>query len=195
MRKLVLRPLRFGAATALIICLWGCATYRSDLERARVHYSANEYDKALALLDVLENDIDSLSEAERAQYSYYRGMSHFRLDQKRDARHWPGNAAARELAAQGSLTPDEKKRVEESMTKLNPAYWGEVSSLDEQTGGSAGGGSGGGTDCKVDIDCVQGEFCDAGKCKKTVGNEEDKPHHGDRDEQPAPKKKHHTSDD
>ncbi len=171
---------RAGVSAALVTCLWGCTTYRSDLERARAHYAANEYDKALALLDVLEIDIDSLSEAERAQYAYYRGMSHFRLDQKRDARHWLGNAAARELAAQGSLSPDEKKRVEETLTKLNPSYWGEVSTLDEQTGGSAGG-----KPCKVDLDCIQGEFCDGGQCKKTSESPAEEPPA----DAPPPKKK------
>lgn len=162
------------AIGVLLLALWGCSTYHDDLERARTHYNANEYDKALVLLEVLETDIDSLSEAERAQYAYIRGMSSFRLDQKRDARHWLGNAAARELAAQGSLTPDEKKRVEETMVKLNAPYWGEASSLDEPqpTDGDHA------AKCKTDLDCVRGEFCDAGSCKKT-GDDKGK------DEKPA----------
>ena len=84
--------------------LSSCATYRDDLDRAMVHYHSNEYDKALALLEVLEDDIDSLSPSERAHYSYYRGLSHYRLDQRHDARHWLGVAAARNKARAGSLS-------------------------------------------------------------------------------------------
>ncbi len=108
-----------------LLLLVGCTTYRDDLQRARLHYNANEYDRALVLLEVLEHDIDSLSEAERVQYSYIRGMSHFRLEQKRDARHWLANAVAREQAptGKGSLTPDEMKRSEETVASLNGPYW------------------------------------------------------------------------
>jgi hypothetical protein len=111
--------------TALCLMLFvGCATYRDDLDRAMVHYHSNEYDKALALLEVLEDDIDSLSPSERAHYSYYRGLSHYRLDQRHDARHWLGMAAARNKARAGSLTAEEKKRVDDTLAELNEARWG-----------------------------------------------------------------------
>ena len=73
----------------------GCSNYRDDLDRAASHYNRNQYENALALLQPLELDLDSLSEQERAQYAYYRGMSHFRLNQRRDARHWPDRPEAR----------------------------------------------------------------------------------------------------
>src|SRR5580693_7675492 len=61
------------------LSLGGCATYRSDLERARAHYDKNEFEPALALFRVLEPDIDSFSRAEYAQYAYSRGMTDYRL--------------------------------------------------------------------------------------------------------------------
>src|SRR5689334_1676372 len=57
----------------------GCATYRQDLERAKAHYDANEYEKGLALFRVLEPDLDSFSDAEKTQYAYLRGMTDYRL--------------------------------------------------------------------------------------------------------------------
>lgn len=155
---------RAGLVATLVFALFGCATYRDDFVRARGHYDANEYDKALLLLEVLERDIDSLSAAERAQYAYVRGMSHFRLEQKRDARHWLGNAAAREFSAQGSLSTDAKARVDELLKKLNGPYFGESNSGDTSTG-----------ECRTDLDCEKkGQFCDAGACA-TAGAEETRP--------------------
>ena len=60
---------RAGLVAAFLLALVGCATYRDDFDRARLHYETNEYDKALLLLEVLEGDIDSLSQVERAQYA------------------------------------------------------------------------------------------------------------------------------
>jgi hypothetical protein len=159
-----------------------CATYRDDLDRARTHYRLNEYDKALVLLEVLENDLDSLNDAERAQYSYYRGMSHFRLEQQRHARHWLGNAAARHQAG-GELSIDEKKRVDETLAKLNPPYWGESSPLDVPSVQK----------CKTDLDCVRGQFCNAGTCEKTGDGGGDRPK-ADKPDADKPKGKSNKGD-
>lgn len=154
---------RAGLVAAFLLALVGCATYRDDFDRARLHYDANEYDRALLLLEVLEGDIDSLSQVERAQYAYYRGMSHFRLEQKRDARHWLANAAARERAAEGSLPTDAKSRVDEMLVKLNAPYFGESSGDAETSPGR----------CKTDLDChKKGQFCDAGACTSSASGAE-----------------------
>ncbi|MBM4357797.1 MAG: hypothetical protein FJ096_06775 [Deltaproteobacteria bacterium] len=154
---------RSGLLAALLASLVGCATYRDDFDRARLHYDANEYEAALLLLEVLERDIDSLSESERAQYAYYRGMSHYRLEQKRDARHWLGNAAAREQATEGALTGEAKGRVTEILDKLNAPYHGESDAAAKARR------------CKAEKDCDKGEFCDAGQCApvKTGSAEDD----------------------
>jgi hypothetical protein len=140
----------FAAAAACS----GCSTYRDDLDRAITHYNARAYDRALALFEVLEPDIDSLSPAERAQYSYYRGMSHLLLEQKADARHWLGLAEAREKAQKGSLNPDEKKRADDSLVELNKAKWGDATTPTTLS-------------CEGDADCDPGQFCEAGTCQDT----------------------------
>lgn len=148
---------RLLLTATLIGSLAACATYRDDLDRSVEHYNARAYDKALALLEVLEPDIDSLSEAERAQYAYYRGMSHFLLEQRLHARHWLGRAAAREKKNEGSLNPDEKKKVDDTLTDLNKDRYGgsDVPAPEQET------------KCNVDNDCVKGQFCDSGICKAT----------------------------
>lgn len=142
-------------SVAAMVALVGCATYRDDLDRSMVHYHANNYDKALALLEVVEPDLDSLSPSERAQYAYYRGMSHFRLEQRRDARHWLGRSAAREKADEGSLSSEELKRVNDTLTDLNKDRWGGASTEAAET-----------KTCAADTDCEGGQFCDGGVCKK-----------------------------
>jgi hypothetical protein len=143
-----------------------CSNYRDDLDRAASHYNRNQYENALALLQPLELDVDSLSDQERSQYAYYRGMSHFRLNQRRDARHWLAVAAAGEKAHNGSLGTEEQKRVTDTLDELNRAVYG----LAESAGPS-------GRECKSDADCDQGQFCDAKRCTKTPGgaDEADEP--------------------
>jgi hypothetical protein len=126
-------------ALALPLASAGCATYRQDLERAKTHYEANEYEKALALFRVLEPDMDSLSEAEKAQFAYFRGMTDYRLaslanpgsgmtnpkqDFRSNARHWLGVASAIEKQSQGGLSGDEKQRLADAMIDLNKDVYG-----------------------------------------------------------------------
>src|SRR5262245_10007871 len=73
--------------------LFGCATYKQDLERAKQHYNENQYEKALALFRVLESDIDSLSDGDQAQYAYTRGMTDYRLAGLALAVNVPGGVA------------------------------------------------------------------------------------------------------
>lgn len=130
-----------GLLSSLLLALaaTGCATYRSDLDRARAHYDHNEFDAALALFRVLEPDLDSFSSSEHAQYAYSRGMTDYRLaasanagsavsDPKAgfrsNARHWLAVARAIEKETPGGLNDDEKKRLDEALTDLNQDVYG-----------------------------------------------------------------------
>ncbi len=137
----------FGSAS------YGCATYHDDLVRAKAHYDANQHEKALALLRVLEADTDSLPTGEQTQYAYIRGMTDFRLagsslasnvtggaaDPKKayrtNARHWLAIASAIEKETPGGLTPDERTRLEESLTDLNKDVYGGAEAIDEKVEG------------------------------------------------------------
>ena len=135
-----------GRGLLLVLCLAvfgaaGCATYSQDLERARHHYDTNQFVNALALFRVLENDMDSFSPAEKAQYGYYRGMTAFRLaslasqgsgvnDPRKgyrdNARHWLAVAAAIEKETPGGITDDMKQRLTETLADLNQDVYGVV---------------------------------------------------------------------
>ncbi|HMY17552.1 MAG TPA: hypothetical protein PKA58_14620 [Polyangium sp.] len=137
------------AGSVILGSTFGCATYHDDLVRARGHYDANQHEKALALFRVLEADIDSLSPGEQAQYAYLRGMTDYRLagsslttnvsggaaDPKKayrtNARHWLAIAAAIEKETPGGLKPDEKARLEESLTDLNKDVYGGAESIED----------------------------------------------------------------
>jgi hypothetical protein len=138
-----------GSAGALVTA--SCSTYRSDLDRARSHYDKNEFEPALALFRVLENDLDSFEPAQHAQYAYSRGMTDYRLsalvsagsgvnDPKQSyrshARHWLAVARAVEKENPGGLTDDEKKRLEDALTDLNRDVYGGGDTAVDADGGA-----------------------------------------------------------
>lgn len=153
MRRLVPWVLVLCASASAAAGAAGCATYAQDLERARAHYNTNQYEKALALFRVLEDDMDSYSAPERAQYAYLRGMSDYRLAEispqgsgvtdprksfRDNARHWLGIAAAIEKQTPGGITDDEKQRLNETLTDLNRDVFGGAESIPEAAPGAAG---------------------------------------------------------
>ncbi|AKT37706.1 hypothetical protein [Chondromyces crocatus] len=144
-------------AVLLIAALSGasCATYSQDLERARSHYEANQYEQALALFRVLEPDMDSFSAAEQAQYAYHRGMTDYRLAElspqgtgvadprkafRDNARHWLALAAAIEKNTPGSVNTDQKQRLTTTLTDLNQDVFGGGEALAEASAPSGNGG-------------------------------------------------------
>lgn len=146
LRMVLGSALAAGFALALPLASAGCATYAQDLERAKTHYEANEYEKALALFRVLEPDMDSFSDAEKTQYAYLRGMTDYRLasnantgsgvnnpkqDFRSNARHWLGVSSAIDKQAQGGLSTDEKQRLAEAMTDLNKDVFGGADAADD----------------------------------------------------------------
>ena len=175
--------LLFGAA---LVALAGCKTYQHDLDRATDHYRENRHAQALALLEVLQDDVDSLSTSERTRYAYFRGMTHFRLgkdraSERREARHWLGLAAANEKLYPNSLSKDERERVESTLEELNVDRYGASSptatsskpaqpatSAPDTSDAPASKGDAKTTPCALDTDCVRGEYCDAGRCRKAT---------------------------
>ena len=77
--------------------LSACANYQDQLERAEIHYRAARYEHALTNLEDLEPDLGRLDARERIRYHFVRGMTHARLQQRGDARHWL--ALTREISA------------------------------------------------------------------------------------------------
>ncbi|WP_437308302.1 hypothetical protein [Sorangium sp. So ce388] len=132
--------------SSLALATTGCATYTQDLDRARSHYEANRFEQALALFRVLENDTDSFSLPEQAQYAYLRGMTDYRLadlapqgtgvaDPRKgyrdNARHWLGLAAAIEKQTPGGISSEQKNRLTETLADLNRDVYGGAETLPE----------------------------------------------------------------
>ena len=120
--------------TAILCNTVGCVTYSRDLEHATKHYEMHEFAKALAVLRVLGEDEDALSDVERVRYAYIRGMTDLRLaalvpasePAKREslracARDWLDRALQRAETPSTALSADEMKRARASRTEVDGA--------------------------------------------------------------------------
>jgi len=121
-----------GAAALLLAT--ACATYREDLNRGQRLYEENQFERALAIWRVLEDDMDSLSLNDQARYAYLRGMTDYRLRFRSDARHWLGIAAAIEKEHAGGLSVEWKERLKVTLEDLNHDVYGGAETF--KSGGS-----------------------------------------------------------
>lgn len=120
MRAIVLSLLVVAASGLL-----GCATYSEDLNRGQRHLKANEYERALATLRLLEHDLDSLSPRDRARYGYLRGIADYRLGFRKDARYWLGFASAINQQTPGGLQAEWEQFMKDALVDLNREVFGE----------------------------------------------------------------------
>jgi hypothetical protein len=161
---------------AIALCPLACATYREELNRGQRMYEQNQYENALALWRILEEDADSLGASDRARYAYLRGMTDYRLGLRADARHWLGIAKATDYAQAGALTAEWKERMEQSLSDLNQDVYGAAERVDAGApqaveygkaapdAADAGSSSGADGHCRSNADCKTGEICDGKLC-------------------------------
>lgn len=107
--------------------LAGCATYSQDLNRAERHFQANDYERALAAFRLLEPDLDSLSQIDRARYAYLRGMTGYRMSLRQEARHWLAIARALDKSAPGGLQASWREKMTEALVDLDGDVFGRSS--------------------------------------------------------------------
>ena len=160
---------------AIALCPLACATYREELNRGQRMYEENQYEHALALWRILEDDSDSLTPSDRARYAYLRGMTDYRLGLRSDARHWLAIARATDQLKPGGLSPAWHERLEESLHDLNQDVYGaaQTTSNDQaveygkaapaEDSVDAGAPSADGR-CRSNADCKAGEICDGKSC-------------------------------
>jgi len=117
---------KLGLGAVLVGSLLGCQTYRSNLDRGQRYYDENEYEHALAMLRLLEEDMTSLTAEDQTRYAYLRGMTDYRLQFRSHARHWLGLAMAMEELHPGGLQPDWSRRANEALTDLNKDVYGVI---------------------------------------------------------------------
>jgi hypothetical protein len=107
----------------IALALGSCSTYRDDLGRGQHAFEQNAHERALAIFRSLEPDISQLTQTERAQYAYLRGMTDYRIGYRVDARHWLMIARALEKMEPNSIPRDWKQRLDEALAELNEAVW------------------------------------------------------------------------
>lgn len=107
-------------AAFLASALGACANYADQLARSEQHYGNARYEAALVNLEDLEINIGALSKTERVRYDLVRGMTHLRLAQRSDARHWL--AITREDAREvpSALTDQQRATIERTLVELDP---------------------------------------------------------------------------
>jgi hypothetical protein len=171
----------FLLAIALGLSPLACATYREDLNRGQRMYEENQYEHALALWRILEDDTDSLSPSDQVRYAYLRGMTDYRLGLRADSRHWLAIAKVRDQAHSGALSAAWQQRLDESLADLNQDVYGSAQKVDAGNAQAveygkaapadadhavdAGSGSGSGSGrCRSNADCKTGEICDGKAC-------------------------------
>jgi hypothetical protein len=108
-----------------------CSTYREDLNRGQRLYEENQFDHALAIWRILEDDMDSLSHNDQARYAYLRGMTDYRLGYRPYARHWLGLARAIDKEHPGGLNNEWKERLSKSLDDLNNDVYGGAERFDK----------------------------------------------------------------
>jgi len=114
--------MRLAALVAL--ALVACSTYREDLNRGQRLYEENQYEHALAIWRLLEQDMDSLSTNDQARYAYLRGMTDYRLGFRPYARHWLGIAHSIDKEHPGGLNQEWRDRLDKSLADLNNDVYG-----------------------------------------------------------------------
>lgn len=113
-------PRDLRAALVATLLALGCSNYQDQLERSEIHYRAARYEAALANLEDLEPDLARLDAAERIRYHFVRGMTHARLQQRTDARHWL--ALTREMSANSSvLSAEAQASMRRVIAETEPA--------------------------------------------------------------------------
>jgi len=80
------RALALAFLSAAALC--GCTSVSSELRTTALLYKDARYEEAQLWLSQLEDETDSMSDSDLAQFSYLRGMTAFRLGQHEDALHY-----------------------------------------------------------------------------------------------------------
>ena len=102
----------------LALSLCACAALRDDMKRAESSFEQARYEDVMVWLDELEPSVPDMAQPMRARFYYLRGLTAFRLGQKRRARHYL--ALCREEAGpeQASLRPEWRTNMASALAEL-----------------------------------------------------------------------------
>jgi hypothetical protein len=104
-----------------LLCALGlvaCAALRDDMKRAESSFEQARYEDVMVWLDDLEPSVPDMQQPMRARFYYLRGLTAFRLGQKKRARHYL--ALCREEAGpeQASLRPEWRTNLASALAEL-----------------------------------------------------------------------------
>jgi hypothetical protein len=113
-----------------VVALTACTNYRDQLERADGHFRDARYESALANLEDLRGDLDRFDEQERLRYEFVRGMTHARLGQREEARHWLALVRERLERNAGSLSEEAAALLTRTLAEVDTAPQAPATSAD-----------------------------------------------------------------
>jgi hypothetical protein len=146
-----------AVVASLLLCFFAssCQNYRDQLQRGQGYYEQNQYEAALAVFRNLELDQSALNESEVVRYCYLRGMTDYRLGYRDHARYWLGLGKAADEEGSQTLLPDEKLRLDTTLSELNKEVFGIEDAPAEAGEQSA---------CGDALPCAVGSECEEGAC-------------------------------
>src|SRR5271166_4880802 len=98
-------------AFASAIALVALATCAGPMERVEAQFAQGRYPDAKRALEGLEAESRSWSDAKRAEYALYRGLTYRALGDRDQAGAWLRQAAAIERAHPGALSVEDARRL------------------------------------------------------------------------------------
>lgn len=111
-----MHPARALVLVALLLTACG-----SGLANAKSDYKRGRFAEAKAELVALEKDSETYGGQKRAEYALYRGLVHLSLGDRQSAGVWLREAKAIEDVHPGTLSTDDKARLEVALESLSPA--------------------------------------------------------------------------
>ena len=113
--------MRLQLATLILCVLLGaCATTRRDLDRTVAEFDEAQYESARAWLIALEPDLASMSNQERTEFCYLRGMTELRLGARDEGLHWLRLAKASTVERDVTLRTEWQRVLDRSLAELSP---------------------------------------------------------------------------
>ena len=115
-------------ASAVFVCALALAGCAGPLSGAESEFDQGHYPQAKQDLAALEAQSRLWTDAARAEYALYRGLTYGALGDRARAIVWLGQARAIELARPGSLTADLERRLRAGLVgcQLAPAPEGQA---------------------------------------------------------------------
>jgi hypothetical protein len=106
-----MRSVATGLSILRLVLLSGLAGCAGPMARVEKQFAEGRYPDAKQTLESLEAESQTWTDAKRAEYALYRGLTHTALGDRERAGLWLRQARAIEDAHPGSLSPEDRQRL------------------------------------------------------------------------------------